>query len=210
MKKTLVATSLTAAMLAAIPAQADTLGFEVGAALWQADLDTKGWDKGDNTIIYGAFEHPIPAIPNIRVQQNNVENDADVGGATFDTSFTDFILYYEVLDNVVELDLGFGARKYSGEVANTDIDPTLAAAYAKAQFNLPVTGLSAGASATLAADADSDATDIDVFLRWESAIGLGVSGGYRMLDSSLVIGNNDDDPADVKLDGAYISAFYHF
>lgn len=210
MKKTLLATSLAAAMLAAVPTQADTLGFEVGAALWQADLDGSYLDKGDNVIIYGAFEHPIPVLPNIRIQQNNVENEK--GDYTYDTSFTDFLLYYEVLDNVVELDLGFGARKYHGEDKGTvhaDIDPTLAAAYGRAQFNLPVTGLSLGLAATLAADSDSDATDIDAYVRWESGIGLGVSGGYRTLDSALIIGN-DKDTTDVKLDGAYISAFYHF
>jgi outer membrane protein len=214
MKKTLLALSCSAALFAGT-VQADTLGFEVGATLWQADISGKNldnsFDKGDNVSFYGSFEHPVPIIPNIKVSINQLENEAkdSTTDDDIDASFNDFLLYYEVLDNIVELDLGFGARMYDGESGSEKLDPTLGTVYAKVQFNLPVTGLSLGVDTLVGMDSgDNKATDATAYVRWESGLGLGVAGGYRMMQTTFEF--SDGSANDADFDGAYVSAFYHF
>lgn len=223
MKKQLLALAVAGAFIA--PTQADTIGFEVGAAYWGAGISGKDkeipvdWDKeyddGDNTVIYGVLEHPIPVIPNVKVVINQIENDAKDGSDTVDTSFNDFILYYEILDNIVELDLGIGARQFTGDAANSDIDldPTLPVAYGKAQFNLPITGLSLGAELTTGAASGDKSTDASAYVRWESTLGLGVTAGYRTLSSEIEFkdsGSSQTLSISPDLAGAYVSAFFHF
>ena len=88
--------------LAAVPlliasslSQADTLGFTIGANVWQQSFsgsvlsstdtantidleDDLAYDDENGNNFYIAFEHPIPIIPNIRLAQTEIE----VGQAT--------------------------------------------------------------------------------------------------------------------------------
>ncbi|EHR40215.1 TIGR04219 family outer membrane beta-barrel protein [Alishewanella jeotgali] len=87
---------------------------------------------------YVALEHAIPVLPNIRVQQQKLqtlgktelERDMLFAGTDFssgtavlarlDWRFTDYVLYYEVLDNaLISVDLGIAAKHLQGEVQLT-------------------------------------------------------------------------------------------
>lgn len=226
MKKQLLALAIAGACIA--PAQADTIGFEVGVDLWDASIAGSDdafdyadeYDDGSNTRLYALLEHPIPIIPNVLVSVNTIENDAkDSSLNTLDSSFNDFILYYEILDNIVELDLGIGARQFTGDVSDTtesyDVDPTLPVAYGKAQFNLPITGLSLGVSVLTGAASEDKSTDASAYVRWESTLGLGVTAGYRTLSSEFEVkdvadAGGDDITLSPDLDGVFVSAFFHF
>jgi outer membrane protein len=221
MKKQLLALAIAGAFIA--PTQADTIGFEVGVSYWDAGIGgsddsfdyADNYDDGSNTRIYALLEHPIPIIPNVLVAINSIENDNKNNDTSLDTSFNDYLLYYEVLDNVVELDLGIGARQFSGEVSisgtSYDLDPTMPVAYAKAQFNLPITGLSLGVNVLTGSTGDDKSTDATAFVRWESGIGLGLEGGYRTLSNELEVKLPGDDPVlTPDLDGAFASVFFHF
>ncbi|SET31018.1 TIGR04219 family outer membrane beta-barrel protein [Thalassotalea agarivorans] len=213
MKKLLIAS--IAAMSLSGYAQADTIGFEVGLEYWAAKIGgtSDGADFGDvfddknNTLIYGALEHPVPIIPNVLLNLNQVNI-----GSSADINFNDLILYYEVLDNWFELDLGVGARFYDGSFAGIDsgLDPTMYIAYGKGQFNLPVTGLSAGVAATLGSGDGGDTSDVKAYLRWETSIGLGVSGGYRYLSNKIDVGSVISGDAEPDFSGLYLGAFFHF
>lgn len=220
-KTTLMAMACSAALFTS-QAQADFLGFEVGAGAWFNSMESESatgatteFESATNGNFYALFEHPVPMIPNFRVNVDTIENEVKDSSPTqiANTSFIDALLYWEVLDTIAEIDLGFGARMYDGkEGLASDPDEysvDMFVAFAKAQFNLPVTGLSVGANVLIGQDSgDSKATDARGFVRWESVLGLGIEGGYRILSQELEIANNNVPTVD--LDGVYLSAFFHF
>ena len=230
-------------------ASADVLGFEVGGYVWQqdyegdiqdgssvVDLDTDlALDDDNNNVFYIALEHPIPLLPNIRLQQTEIKFDGestlsrniDFDGQTFninadvvsdlDLSHTDATLYYEILDNWVSLDLGLTVRKFDGsaeialadgsQVAREVLDDAVPMLYLGAKFELPLTGLYAGANANAISAGDSTITDYQIKLGYETDFGLGIEAGVRRFDLDY---EDDDEEADVVIDGSYIGVFYHF
>ena len=99
MKKNIVLLSLSAVF--ALSASADTFGFEMGAAAWAAktsgNIEYKsagndiglskdlGYDDLNTNFIWASFEHPIPLIPNIKIQHTKIEDSSSkVSNVTFD------------------------------------------------------------------------------------------------------------------------------
>jgi len=203
--------------------QAATLGFELGANLWNTNNtigqkntpDTK--TKSDYAAsVYGVFEHPIPFLPNVRAEYLRNENDVRSNKNKSDTSYADITLYYQVLDNWVNLDLGVSARKMDAEykIANNVTagdSNTLGALYAKLQFDLPVTGLSVGAAAQNDAGLNGDRSiqDYSAYVQYKIAIGFGIGAGYRLQDYTLKYNHNIGE-FDHKIKGAYLNAFWQF
>ena len=85
MKKLTV--GLFAGLLLPLCASADFIGFHMGGGIWQKsyggqvqtgliniDLeDDFGIQDGKDLVLHAAFEHPLPGIPNIRVQYVPIE-----------------------------------------------------------------------------------------------------------------------------------------
>ena len=234
----------------AMPASADTIfGIYAGAATWQqqasgdvtagvSELDVEddlGVDDDDNNVFYVAIEHPIPLLPNIRLQHTDISlvgdnllsRNIEFNGTVFtlseqvntDLELTqaDAVLYYELLDNYVSLDLGLAARWVDGFVR---VNSTLASAeaefsgvipllYAKARVDLPLSGLWVGAQVQgLAYDGDQ-LVDANAQIGWESDLGLGVELGYRSF--SLELEEFDEvDTAKIDIDGVYFGLTFHF
>ncbi len=68
-----------------------------------------------------AFEHPIPFIPNAKIRYVNLDTQTKsetLGQANYnvDLDHSDFILYYELLDNIVSVDAGLGATVLNGDI----------------------------------------------------------------------------------------------
>ena len=89
------------------------------------DLDQKG-----SAQISLAIEHPIPLIPNAKIRYVNLktQTENEVAGQPvydLDIDHTDFILYYEVLDNIVDADIGFGASNLNGDVKTLGLNLSL-------------------------------------------------------------------------------------
>lgn len=224
MSKRLAAASLCAALLTPQLSQADTLfGIYAGAFAWQSelsgdvnidnspalDVNDLGIDDDTNNSIFIAVEHFIPFIPNVKLAQTALEFSA--GGNLVDFSHTDATLYYELLDNWVSLDLGLTARIFDGEVklpAAQDLSGTVPLLYAKAQFDLPFTGLSAGVEGNFLGFDGNNLRDLDARINYEVAAGFGVAIGYRTF--GLELDALDDIDADVTAKGAYIGATFHF
>lgn len=181
MKKTALILSLSSVLLAGT-VQADTLlGIYFGAEGWQSSAkgsfaqtelrqDFNFKDK-TQTSYYLALEHPLPLLPNMRLQHNKLTSagitDISAGftlaGETFaadtevrnqvDLTNTDYVLYYELFDNsLLSLDLGINAKYIQGEVqvAETAADGMSAVQsvsqfvpmlYTSAAIGLPLTGL---------------------------------------------------------------------
>jgi len=213
-------------------------GFSGGVASGGEEIDIEDdLDIGDDTsnVLYLALEHGVPVIPHLRV------NHADVSGSgrnlltrtiTFngevftlardvasEVAFTqtDAVLYYEVLDNVMSLDVGLAGRWVDGEVevfssteaAGAEFEGVLPMLYARARVDLPFTGLWAGAEAMGLAYDDHQLLDASAQVGWESPLGLGAELGWRAM--YLELDSIDDiDSADIDISGPYAALNFHF
>lgn len=227
-----------------LSAAADTLGFEAGVSLWghgpSGDISYKG-DNNDleddlglkdktELGLWASVEHPVPILPNLRVAYNQVSSKgdgtltADFGDITattnVDTDITldqiDTTLYYEVMDNVVDLDLGLNVKLVNGNVKVTgggtkedqDFVAPIPMLYVSAGVDLPLTGLSVGGQGSVIAYGGNRLTDLSANLAYESPLGIGAEVGYRQLRLKV------DDVSNVDLDatigGPYGAIFYHF
>jgi outer membrane protein len=239
MQKRLIALAILAAS-ASITTQADIIGASAGAYMWKQswDGDVKagsqsvsmnddlGYDDETGKSFYVALEHPIPVLPNIRLQRTDLDItetgtlsksftfdgkpyvQSENVNSTTDLTHTDATLYYEILDNWVNLDVGLTVRMFDGEVSikgtsgegSIDIDAPVPMAYVNARFDLPLTGLYATALANVISYGDNSVTDMSVGLGYEFGV-IGLELGYRNFDVDL---EDDDEEAKVTVDGYFL------
>ncbi|WP_111641984.1 TIGR04219 family outer membrane beta-barrel protein [Marinimicrobium alkaliphilum] len=245
MKKLALATSL----LATAPlASADFLALYGGAGIWQTefsgDLGTSdtsieglGYDDTNNGYFYVGVEHFLPLIPNARIQRTNINDTSTavltsnftLNNETFqagtevatelDLSHTDVVIYYELLDNIVELDLGVALRKFGGYASaasvdvnqdeRVDIDAWIPLAYAGAQVNLPMSGFYAGLDLYMISAGDNKISDYAAKVGYTFdfvAVDFGLELGYR----DLTVEYDEDTQADASFKGAYLGATIRF
>lgn len=238
------------AATAASFANADTvLGVYAGYGSWDSSFDGKtgkpsitlddlGVKDHKNKFFYIALEHPVPIIPNIRLahteissrQTSAISKSFTFDGTTylanetvnseFDLTHTDATLYYEILDNWVNLDLGLTARQFDGFVyaqsvstpsrnKKEDIDQVLPMLYGKVQFDLPFTGLSAGFEGNYVSYSGDKATDYSAKISYlfDSVLDIGLEAGYRKLSVTV---DEDELQANVDLKGPYAAVIAHF
>src|SRR6056297_2908400 len=185
---------------------------EVASGPIEVDVETD-LDLGDdrNNLFYAAFEHGVPLLPNVRVHYLDVTSSGtetlsrsiEFNGEVFSFSevvaseveFTqkDAVLYYQLLDNVLSLDLGIGARWLDGhaeiasstDVGRVDFDEVGPMLYGRARVDLPFTGLWVGAELMGVAYDGDDLLDANAQIGWESPIGLGAEVGWRGMRMNL-------------------------
>jgi outer membrane protein len=135
-----------------------------------------------------------------------------------DLTHTDLILYYEILDNYVSVDVGLDVKKFDGKLeirdpanaSNTSsntIDDTLPMLYLAAEVELPLTGLSVGAEVSAIKYSGDSLQDAKVKLRQGFGLAF-VELGYRQI--SIDIEDVSDVDVDVDLSGAYLSTGIDF
>lgn len=239
------------AALTSFNASADTiLGGYVGVQAWQMgasggfsqneSLASFEFEEEANIGFYAALEHPIPLVPNIKIARTSMEtlgstvldSQFTFGGEVFlvnanletqvDLSATDYILYYEILDNdIVSIDVGISGKQVQGDVIVTEaggsttqesINVIIPMGYAKAQVGLPLTGLGLYLEASGLAIQDDSFTDYQLGLTYSFvetlAIDLSIQAGYR--NTTLDINDVDDIYADIEFDGAFIGIEFDF
>lgn len=225
-------------------ADADVIGFEAGVNYWSHSMSGEvrspvadnnfvriDFDDENDFNFFVTLEHPVPFLPNVKIQQNNIQSAGPVplsdreflGGQAIDVagdidlSHTDLMLYYEVLDNWVNLDLGLSAKYFNGYSQfnypnliddRADFDDWIPMLYAKAQFDLPLTGLSAAAALEALTFDDNDVVDLDLALKYQTKLGLGAALGYRTMDIDLK--NINSFRSDLKVDGFYLGMYVDF
>lgn len=242
--KKLIST-LSLALLSPLAMSDSLLGIYAEAGRWQADYHGDLGDpsinirelqlrESDNNVYALALEHGVPLIPNIRLQYTDITStqSATIGeiftldGTTFipgtevathvDLSHTDLIFYYQLLDNVVELDLGLNVRRFDGHVEarsfyaseKAKLDETIPLVYAKAMFHLPLSGLAAGVEGSFIKYDGNRLTDYTAKVRYlfDGAIDLGLELGYREMSFDI----DESVVADVSLKGPYLGVMLHF
>ena len=226
-------------------AQAEFIGLNLSASHWASttsssfdstdsdsidlidDLDVDDPSQSSMTFI---LEHSISALPNIRYQGSQLDSELGINGAafnpgnqdrsTFDLSQDDIVLYYQLLDNWVDLDMGVDVKRLDGEVSSysgtssntVDVDETIPLLYLSARFDLPLDGLYVGADINANVIdlglSESSAQDSTIMMGYESGTGLGIEGGYKYF--SLDLDNVDAADTDLEYDGVFLNGYINF
>lgn len=192
------------------------------------------WSDESDVFIKAYFEHPLPIIPNIKVgytEFNHVgdgkaSKDFTFGGTTFsltdklhtnlDLKMYDVALYYEILDNWVNIDVGLNVKLIDGtlNVKTTTKDETsklnapIPMLYGKARFDVPTTDLSFQVEGNYVSYSGSTIYDAEAGVRYTFALGLGVEAGYKTM--KLKLDDVDKTTMDSDFSGAYGKLVWDF
>jgi outer membrane protein len=230
--------------LCATSSQADTvLGLTMSVDAW--DMDSSGsladnsnlqsFDHDSKTpaMFSFALEHPVPLIPNFRLRftdlsssgRNDVNSTFNFGGASypvnsslgteFNLQSSDFIFYYELLDNdAVSFDLGLNGKYLDGDIqvssgstrSKESFKGLVPMLYGAVEFGIPTTRftlfgdfnlLSVGNHTLRDYEAGASYTLVD-----NMAVDFSVRGGYRRFD--LELDDLDGIYADWTYDGLFL------
>lgn len=234
-----------AALSMSSTAMADTIGVWAGGGTWNhspsgsiryidatsVDLenDMKLEDKKE-AYLFVQVEHPVPLVPNVRIQQtalqttgNNPSANFNFGGVNFTGSVdskivmdhTDLILYWQLLDNFVSLDLGINAMSVDGEATvinggntvSTTFSGIVPMGYAAVAFS-PIDSLEFRGELSALSVGNSKITDSTIKVMYTTSFMLGIEAGVRSLQVKL--DDLDGVYSDMKFEGPFIGAYLHF
>ena len=229
---------------APVIASADIAGLSAGVGAWQSSPsgtlgstsisleNTLNFDEENSNYLFIALEHPIPLLPNLRLSRTSLEwagqGTVPAGtrldevvfpidqavAAELDLSHTEVTFYYEVLDNVIDLDLGLTARMFDGEASligatqqeRVELDAVIPMLYGKAGIDLPFSGLSAAVSGNWINVNEFHLIDWSAELNYDFSIAptleAGLSIGYRSM--LIEIDDQDELQSDAEFDGLFI------
>ena len=209
-------------------AHADIIGVKASLDYWKYSAD---WTQtqlspeldDDYALPFSvSVEHPVPFLPNAKIKHTNLqaESEQSVAGVKthqLDLDYSDFILYYEILDNIVAADVGIGAKLIKGDLKSNlfqtqEVSETLPMLYAEAAVKLPFTGLSAKAEANYAKNSDNEVRDAQAEIKYNFIdailVDVGLKAGYRILDIKLNQDSNQETQLEFK--GPYLGLEAHF
>lgn len=198
----------------------------------QNDLGVQDSDR--STALSISIEHPLPGIPNLKYQGfelNSSGSSVTSSNLTFnrqtyatgssisstlDLSHNDIVLYYEVLDNWVNLDLGLDFKMFDGRVSiddelgsnSVDVNETIPLLYISARFDLPLTGMYVGANLQTLNIGDSSAQDSTLLVGYETNTGLGVEGGFKTFN--LELDDAGDLDTNLEYEGIFLNGYFRF
>ena len=249
MKKYLATAALAASI--ATGAQAELLGFGAGAGIWSADPSGKAEYKGsefdlssdaglsseNSTYLWAYLNHPIPAIPNVRIERTGLSFDGKAkqpitfGGVSFgsvdtattmDLTQTDVLLYWGVpFLPLLSVDFGFGAKLFDGELAmstagqseKTDLDFALPVGYLALGLPIPGTGVRVGADTKMISYSGSGFSDSRLSVSWvpvSLVVDLAIEAGYRTQKLKIDDLSGVDAEADITMSGLFMGAALRF
>lgn len=220
-----------------VQVKADALGLFVGGGIWDHDASGTFGTLGDDVIdvesdlnysgdtdsyVWAAFEHFVPLIPNVRVEAASLSHDGTGTGIVFNgvtvsgssaisLDTTDAILYYRLLDNWVNFDVGLNIRKLDGQfriaTETVSVTETIPMLYAAAQFDLPFTGFSVGGDINIISFDGSTYQDVRLRALFETGV-IGFEAGLRT--TVFELDDVDNINADLDFSGLMLGAFLHF
>ena len=220
-------------------AAADFLGLYVGGGVWKHDPSGAfGSTQAGSTAIdleqnlnfsdesegylWAAFEHPIPMVPNVRLDITTLGHEGASGTVNFNgfpvsgsskisLDSVDATLYYRLLDNWVNVDVGLTLRSLDGEFSvgseTLSVSETVPMLYAAAQFDMPFTGLSLGGDLKLISYDGNDYSDLRLRALYELGV-FGFEAGVRT--TTIELDAVDGVNSDIEFTGIMLGAFLHF
>ena len=229
---------LAVAIVAATPmmAQADLLfTAKAGASMWNAEAsgdvdgdvdvgkDGLNLDSESNNVLFAAFEHPLPMIPNVKIMKTDLDltgegsanytflNQTFTGetSSQFDLSHMDLTLYWGVPLPIPYVDINFGltARQFDGVVSVTE-KTTGKEEKEDLNFTMPMGYLNVdiGTPFGIYARADLNALSFDGNGVTDMAVALGYTLPIPLVDVNLEAGHRvinvmtDKDTAGIETD----------
>mgnify|MGYP001825734181 CR=1 FL=1 len=227
-------------------ANADTLSLTVGGGIWNetpdgtyfktddpTPIDVKNdlyWDTESQGYFFATLEHPVPIIPNARLSYTRLEHPGS-GDASFvydgvtyngfienkiDIEMLDLLLYYEVLDNVVSVDLGLNIRKLDVDymlqeaVAGRTTDSaseTVPMLYGLVGFS-PLPDLIISGEISFVSYDGSTLSDFTAKIAYTTNFLVGIEAGYR--SQTFELDDLDDTNTDLTFDGPFVGAYLKF
>ena len=225
MKKIISTLSLVAFLTTT--ANADFLRVEAGAGVWSqtpsGDFKRKDGDgalslngsytsnENDSSEFYfwSLIKHPIPLLPNVRLEYVSVEDDGvidgyvngidlrgNLGRATITTDQYDVIPYYNILDNTawITIDLGLDLKYIqidsdvkeevipvgSKTVYSGSDSAFIPLLYARGRVQIPGTGLGLESDVKYITDGDSTVYDIRAKVDWTFDISPAIQPGIEV------------------------------
>ncbi len=243
--------SLSAVLLISSLLQADIFRAEMGAGVWSQSSSGTIKHKNDkypidlvddldvsiskDIYLWAYFKHPVPLVPNVRVEYTNTTLDGSGSNFTYNShnysSKTDYelnieqvdaIIYYNILDNLawitVDLGLDFNFMKQSykfdnqSAVSDSIIIPQL---YGRARFEVPTTNFGLESELKYFTYGDSTLSDIRVkidytfdFLVVQPAIELGYR--YQNIKTSHNDFSDLRNDSDITMSGVYLGAMLRY
>jgi outer membrane protein len=232
-------------LIASNLASADIVGGEVSVSYWNAGYGGDVRDRNSQDLIdlerdlkfddagflefSASLEHPVPLLPNVRLKHIDLDesstgsisvvfdgvNFAGNVDTTLDLTHSSVALYYELLDNVVSLDVGLEAKLFDGQlriddgsnVSETKIDDPIPLLYVAADVELPLTGLTVGTELSGISFSGDRILDAKAKIRYGMGL-VFIEGGYRSM--SIKVDDVSDIDVDADLSGAYISTGIDF
>jgi outer membrane protein len=191
-----------------------------------------GWDKESSFVLKAYIEHPVPVLPNIRAVYSKIAHSGNgtvttltYGDKTFsgdiatdmDLNIIDGTLYYEILDNWVNLDIGLNAKYIDASTyvendfigkSDKDFSVVLPTLYAKARLDIPMSDLSFQAEGDIITYDGNTLYDLYLTARYTFFMGLGVEAGVKML--KLKLDDVEDVTADIDFKGLYAAVVWDF
>ena len=232
-----------------LSANADFLSISAGGGAWNADpsgsfkkttdpadVDIKEnlfWDTETNGYAFITLEHFVPIVPNARLMLTNIDQsgsgitsfefDGDIYSGNVNNDFSiqtlDLLLYYEVLDNIVSLDLGLNIRNLkvdysitgtvSGATTTTtdSLDETVPMLYVLVGGS-PWPDLIISGELSYVAYSGSSISDFTAKVAYTTNFFVGFEAGYRQQKYEF----DDVSETDAKLDfdGVFAGAYLKF
>jgi outer membrane protein len=186
------------------------------------------WDTETQGYFYATLEHPIPILPNARLLLTQIDQsgsgntsftfDGDTYSGNVSNNFSietlDLILYYEVLDNIVSLDLGLNVRNLKADYTINDtsnttdsLDETVPMLYGMVGFS-PLPDLIISGELSYIAYSGSSISDLTAKVAYTTNFFVGFEAGYRQ--QKYEFDDVSDTDAKLDFDGIFAGAYVKF
>lgn len=212
-----------------VASAATVLGFSAEANYYSPTVSGNFSYTGNGTTTHTRFsddtqssyqlsaylEHPLPILPNLRIDYTpeTTFSGADSSIGTNNVSFKqlDGTLYYELLDNVVDLDVGVTFKALDGKIegsANQDFNVLIPMIYLSTGIKIPALPIHVVGDVKYVGYHGDSMTDARLKAMWDIVAGLQAQAGLRY--ESIKIDNRENINADVTFKGPFIGLGYAF
>lgn len=217
--KTMIGGAILASTLSA-----DIARVELGAGAWAHTpsgevgvVEVTDQSEQTEAYIWALVKHPVPVIPNLRVEYTN----ASVGDVAGNMNFTqyDVVPYYNILDNTawITLDLGLDIKMLevsadTGSFSDDTDSIVFPLGYVRARVQVPFTGFGAEADVKYIEYSDNTIYDVRAKLDYTftsfPVIEPGIEIGYRIqkIETTELLGTG----MAVDFEGVYAGVMVRF
>jgi outer membrane protein len=197
------------------------------------DVDAKSdlfWDEESQGYLFATLEHPVPLLPNVRLMYTKIDHtgsgdttfefDGQIYGPSnvandFTIEQTDLVFYYEVLDNVVSLDLGLNVRlldiAYKIDDGSSNTDGSVSAPVPMVYGLIggsPWPGLMLSAEGSFISYSGNTLSDFTARISYTTDFFVGFEAGYRT--QTIELDDVDDTNANLDFKGPFLGAYLKF